>query len=113
MRTTNNTKIKTLRDLKSKLSALGDLDEDTKKSVVCSLIGHSNIQTWCFGYVSCARCGDQVGDSLMGLYRNGKQVIVGHNCEVCQENYAKMTWKDKYMAPDPFKPEETESDGQV
>lgn len=28
--------VKTLKELKAKLTALGELDEDTKKSVVCS-----------------------------------------------------------------------------
>jgi hypothetical protein len=98
--------IKTKKELEAKLKALGKLDDDTKKSVVCSLIGHSNIQKMCFGYVSCARCGTQVGDTLGGIYENKKQVVVGHNCEICRANYKELSWKDKYLCPDPFKVEE-------
>lgn len=82
-----------------KLSLLGDVDLDTKKKIVCAMIGHSNIQTTCFGYVYCGRCGDQVGDVLGSCYTNDKQVIVGHNCQTCQDNYEKLTWKDKLFAP--------------
>lgn len=94
--------IKTKKELLGKLKALGKLDLGTKKNVVCSLIGHSNIQTVFFGYVSCARCGQQVGDCLAGVYQNDKQVVVGHNCETCRKNFDQLSWKDKYLCPDPF-----------
>lgn len=97
--------IKTKKELETKLEALGEMDIATKKDVICSLIGHSNIQEMCFGYVSCARCGTQVGDTLAGIYENKKQVVVGHNCEICRENYKKLSWKDKYLCPNPFKTE--------
>ncbi len=95
------TKPFTKQELLAKLKALGSLDASTKKSIVCSLIGHSNITEMCFGYVTCARCDAQIGDSLMGIYDNPNQVVVGHNCEICRANYAKMTWRDKYLCPNP------------
>ena len=98
--------IKTKKELLEKLKSLGKIDLDTKKKIVCSLIGHSNIETMCFGYVYCGRCGDQVGDKLGSIYSNDNSVIVGHNCDTCKNNYVKMNWRDKYLAPDPFKTED-------
>ena len=97
--------IKTKKELTSMLKALGELNDETKKGIVCQLIGHSNIITTCFGYIHCSRCEAQIGDTLAGCYDNPKSVIVGHNCETCKENYKKLTWRDKYLCPDPFKAE--------
>ena len=91
------------KELEEKLKALDLTDEGQIKSVVCSLIGHSRIQTHCFGYFNCARCGDQVGDTLASTYVGAsKAVVVGHKCDVCEANYAECTWEDKFMCPDPF-----------
>ena len=76
---------------------------DKIKAMFCVWFGHSNIIETCWGYVHCARCGDQIGDSLAGCYHNPNAVIVGHNCETCRENYRKLAWKDKFLAPNPFK----------
>lgn len=91
-------------ELKQKLEALGLEEGDPRiPGIVCQLIGHSRIQTYCFGYYSCARCDAQVGDSLGGVYLGAKQtVVVGHNCETCRDNYSKLGWQDKFMCPDPF-----------
>ena len=67
----------------------------------CVWFGHSDILHGFFGYMSCGRCGEQVGDSLGGAYTNSRAVIVGHDCEHCRANYKRLTWKDKFMAPDP------------
>jgi hypothetical protein len=71
------------------------------KDVTCATIGHSRIKTTCFGYWSCARCREQVGDSLGGAYGGEDDVIVGHDCPTCRANAAKLTWKDRLFAPDP------------
>jgi len=81
---------------------ISGLPEDKAKSVICALVGHSRIKETFFGYWSCARCGDQVGDSLAGSYSGKNDVLLGHDCEVCRSNAAKLTWKDTLMAPDPF-----------
>ena len=79
------------------------LDEDTQKHVVCALVGHSRIQEVCFGYYSCARCGTQVGDSLASVYPGAETaVVVGHNCPTCRRNAEALTWRDTFLAPDPF-----------
>lgn len=79
------------------------LDDETARSVVCALVGHSRIQTFCFGYFNCARCNAQVGDSLGSTYADAPNVVVvGHDCEACRANAARLTWRDTIMAPDPF-----------
>lgn len=91
----------TLKEVKERIKGLKG---DVRKQTVCALIGHSNIQTTCFGYYSCARCGDQVGDALASIYPNAVNVvIVGHNCKTCRKNYKALTWRDKFLAPSPFK----------
>lgn len=72
------------------------------KAIFCVLFGHSNIQDGFFGYWYCGRCEDQVGDSLGSLYWNANQVVIGHNCDKCRENYRKLSWKDKFLTPNPF-----------
>lgn len=103
MKTTKKDKpITTQKELQKRLDALGVSDEDTLKSVACSLVGHSNIQSGCFGYFYCGRCGDQLGDSLASVYDASKVVIVGHKCPTCVTNFAACTWKDTFMVPNPF-----------
>lgn len=94
--------ITSLRGLKTRLRALGTVDEETEKDIVCALIGHSRIQYTCMGYFNCARCGAQVGDPLAGYYDASHVVIVGHDCDVCRKNFETCTWKDTFMADEPF-----------
>lgn len=72
------------------------------KAVFCALFGHSRIQTHCWGYWYCGRCGVLVGDSLAGVYRAEGVVIVGHGCDQCRDNYRRLSWRDKILAPKPF-----------
>lgn len=82
---------------------IAGLDVETSKRTVCALAGHSRIQTTCFGYYYCGRCGTQVGDSLGSIYPQAESVvIVGHDCDVCRKNAEALTWKDTLMGPDPF-----------
>lgn len=95
--------IQSEEELVEKLSALEITDEEQKKEITCSLIGHSKIQTSFFGYFNCARCGEQLGDTLGGCYSGAADaVIVGHKCPTCEANYKKLSWKDKVFCPDPF-----------
>jgi hypothetical protein len=90
----------TKREVQSRIRGL---DADTQKRMVCALVGHSRIQSFCFGYFNCGRCGEQVGDSLGGVYPEAAQaVVIGHNCEACQKNAETLTWRDTLLAPDPF-----------
>lgn len=92
----------TRKEYNAKIAALEPLTDEQRKSITCSLLGHSHITTGCFGYVYCARCGAQVGDCLGGIYYDPLEVRVGHNCPICRENYKKLGWKDKILSPDPF-----------
>jgi hypothetical protein len=96
----------TEQELMAKLTALGDISDEQRNEVTCALIGHSKIQTYCFGYYNCARCGAQVGDSLGGFYPQASEVVVvghmGGNCPTCRANYETLTWQDKIFCPDPF-----------
>ena len=91
-------------ELTAKLDVLGLTDEDQLNKVICSLIGHSRITTYCFGYHYCARCGQQIGDSLASVYMAGGDVITGHDCDVCRANFEKCEWNDKLNVRDPFAP---------
>ena len=73
------------------------------KAIICVLIGHSKIQSYCMGYFSCGRCRQQLGDSVGSTYCAKNVVIINHNCKTCRRNYKKLTWKDKLFVPDPFK----------
>jgi len=73
------------------------------KKTFCTWTRHSRIHTNCFGYKYCARCGEQVGDSLAGYYYDENTVVIGHNCPKCFENYKKLSWIDKFLTPYPFK----------
>lgn len=70
------------------------------RKTVCAWLGHSAIVTTCFGYVYCGRCKDQIGDTLGGVF--SVDVLIGHDCPKCRENYAKTTWKDRLLVPYPL-----------
>lgn len=94
----------TKQGLLQKLKALGAITKEQRNATVCALIGHSHIVTRCFGYISCARCESQIGDTLLtGVSTD--TVVVGHNkdCPDCKAAYAKMGWQDKLYVPNPFK----------
>ena len=78
------------------------LSDDQAKAVVCALVGHSNIETTCFGYHYCGRCKAQVGDTLAGTYSNPDIVVIGHDCDICRANAKRLRWQDTMLAPEPF-----------
>ncbi len=92
----------TKKALLEKLKLLDLQDEETEKDIVCALVGHSDIINICFGEVTCGRCGDILGDTIIGLYDTKENVVIGHDCKTCRKNFKKLTWRDKFMAPDPF-----------
>jgi len=57
------------KELLKKLEQLGVTDEEQKKEITCSLVGHSLIQSTFFGYYYCGRCGAQAGDTLACIRR--------------------------------------------
>jgi hypothetical protein len=61
------------------------------KSTLCTLYGHPPVLTTCFGYEYCARCGEQLGDSLGGIGTSQGKMVVGHSCAVCDSVRAGLT----------------------
>lgn len=100
----------TREDMVRKLEALGEITAPERNRITCALIGHSRIVTYCFGYVSCARCGDQIGDTLGGMTNLENSVVVGHACDICRANYEKLGWQDKLFVPNPFEGQEGEQE---
>jgi len=49
------------KEIENRIEGLSD---EQAKAVVCALIGHSKIVNTCMGYIHCARCEAQLGDSL-------------------------------------------------
>lgn len=93
----------TKNELKKKIKALGKIDEETKKSIICNLIGHSIISTTFWGYRYCGRCGDQLGDGLGGIDLGIKEAVIAeHKCKECKTNFKKATWEDKLYCRNPF-----------
>ena len=82
------------------------LTDEQKKRIYCVKHGHSPIKDFCFGYVSCARCNEQVGDTLCSVYNADDDVMPNHigqdieGCN-CAENAKKLTKNDKkYIKPE-------------
>lgn len=97
------TKELTKLDLAKKIKAMGQIEESQRNGIICTFVGHSKVSTTCFGYRYCARCGDQVGDSLASVdYGIKEAVIVGHGCDTCRENLKKCDWTDKLYVRNPF-----------
>ena len=99
--------MKTQEELQTKLDALGELTYLERNRVTCVLIGHSRVVSMCFGYVECERCCDQIGDTLGGMADLSECVVIGHACDVCRENWEKLTWKDKLFVGNPFEEDDT------
>ena len=93
-------------DLRRKLEALGEIGIPQRNRITCILIGHSRIVTMNYGHVSCARCGDQIGDTLGGMTSLENSVVVGHACDICRANYEKLDWQDKLFVANPFEGQE-------
>lgn len=75
-----------------------------KRAIYCVLNGHTPITEYCFGYHSCARCDEQLGDSLGGAYRSDSNVYVSHigqnldGCN-CLANARALKRKDRALVP--------------
>lgn len=72
---------------------------EKRRKIFCVTHRHSNVITSCFGYIYCARCGQQIGDTLAGCYENASAVLVDHGCEECKANAKKLTRHDTALLP--------------
>lgn len=89
----------TQTQIKKKLKAIEPATDAVKRKLVCAFLGHSRVVTMCFGYVYCARCEDQIGDTLAGAFDAKHVVISGHDCPTCRANAKTFKWQDRFMLP--------------
>jgi hypothetical protein len=92
--------IETQEQLEERMSALGYLDDGTRRHVICSLIGHSRYITSFFGYQYCGRCSDQIGDALASVGRDGvvtAEHLAWGDCDECEKARPSLTWRDTYL----------------
>lgn len=75
------------------------LNAAQRAAIACAVHGHPRVKTACFGYISCARCDAQVGDTLGGSYDTSEDVIVGHDCAACRKNARQLTRKELTFLP--------------
>lgn len=64
-------------------------------SIYCIKHGHADYIWTFFGYVHCGRCGDQIGDTLAGVFDTKKMIVVGHKCKMCSSLKRKLNKLDK------------------
>lgn len=86
-------------ELLKKLKILEPQSTEQRNSIVCSLIGHSKIRTFFFGYNYCGRCKQELGDSLGGIWKQTVEYIEGHTDEECLNALKNMGWEDKLYVP--------------
>lgn len=72
---------------------------EQRRAIYCVRHGHSRVVTLCFGEVGCARCENRIGDTLMSTFDMSDVVILGHDCERCRRNAAKLTREDLALLP--------------
>ncbi len=71
-----------------------------RRAILCIRLGHPKVVHSCFGYITCARCGEQLGDNLAGGGVDlTKHVVVGHKCEQCQRNARALRPSDRWLLP--------------
>lgn len=79
-------------------AALDDPDLIRAAKILCAVFGHPPVVTTCFGYINCARCGEQLGDSLGGVSTIGEgRMVVGHNCKNCRAVEKKLRPIDRVL----------------
>lgn len=80
---------------------------EQRRKIYCATHGHTPIRDYCFGYHHCARCGEMLGDSLGGAYRDDAAVYPSHlgknikGCN-CAANAKKLTARDLNLVPPKF-----------
>ena len=95
-------------NLGDKVAWLGGLDGRPSplgyrlRYMACAMLGHSRISTSFFGYIYCARCHEQVGDSLGGAdtaFVDFRHLREG-SCNTCEGRRGQLVWRDKWLTWD-------------
>lgn len=77
------------------------LTQQQKACIYCIKNGHADF-VWSFwGYIHCGRCGEQIGDTLGGVFSRADKVIVlgckKKPCDVCDPIRKKLSKLDKQI----------------
>lgn len=72
---------------------------ETRRKIACATHGHCGVVNVCFGYVTCARCSEHLGDTLMGAYDPSDDVLEDHDCDACRANARKLTRRQMILLP--------------
>ena len=80
------------------------------RGIACVLWGHPPIVNYCMGYVTCARCDEQLGDTLGSVYPMAGLIIrtphqntdtgrweTGQTCPECIA--FPRRWRDRFLTP--------------
>jgi len=70
-------------DMVKKTNSLKYLTQKQEAQIYCVKHGHAKFIWSFFDYVHCGRCGEQIGDTLAGIFSGKGYVVVGHDCEEC------------------------------
>ena len=69
------------------------------RAVFCALFGHARVYEMCIGYVHCARCGAQVGDTIAGVFMDKGGVSCP--CTECEAAWKRLPWLDRFLCAQP------------
>jgi len=70
------------------------LTQQQNAQIYCVKHGHAKYFYGFFGYAYCGRCGDQIGDSIAGIFDGKGMVLVGHDCNECTKVIATLSQLD-------------------
>ena len=74
---------------------MSKLDQKQKAQIYCVKHNHGGYVWTFFGYVHCGRCGQQIGDTLAGVFDTTNMLLVGHKCKKCSKLKKKLSSLDK------------------
>lgn len=74
-----------------------NLSNIQKAKIYCIKYGHGMYFTNCFGYASCGRCGEHIGDSLAGIFDGAGMALVGHECDTCENAFKSLSDIDQLI----------------
>lgn len=71
-----------------------NLTKTQEARIYCVKHGHAKYFYGFFGYAYCGRCGEQIGDSLAGIFEGTGFVLIGHDCNECTRVIATLSQFD-------------------
>ena len=74
-----------------------NLTNTQKAKIYCIKNEHAKYATNCMGYIYCGRCGEQIGDTLMGIFDLKEFAIVNHKCKLCDDIFKTLSDIDQLI----------------